>query len=165
MERKNANPVRPHIVHREQTDRKRTEGSHGGQLELAESDFRRIITAQPENAAALNALGYTLADLTDRYAEAEPLIRKAYELEPNESSIIDSMGWVAYRLGRLKEAEGYLQEAWRINQGAEIAAHLGEVLWVSGQKEEARAYWRSGTELDDSNEVLLRTMQRFGELP
>lgn len=136
-----------------------------GQLELAESDFRKIIAIEPENAAALNALGYTLADLTDRYAEAEPLILKAYELQPEESSIIDSMGWIAYRLGRLQEAERYLRLAWSKTQGAEIAAHLGEVLWVSGQKDEARSLWQSGAEMESGNEVLIRTMQRFGVLP
>jgi len=136
-----------------------------GQLELAEGDFRHIIAAEPENAAALNALGYTLADLTDRYVEAERLILQAYELQPNDSSIIDSMGWIAYRLGRLQQAELYLRQAWRTTQAAEIAAHLGEVLWVSGQKERARRLWHSGMKLDDTNEVLISTLQRFGELP
>ena len=84
-----------------------------GQLDLAESDLRYIITAQPNNAAALNALGYTLADLTDRLEEAEQLILKAYELQPEDSSIIDSMGWLAFRQGRLPEAEEYLREAWK----------------------------------------------------
>jgi len=136
-----------------------------GQLELAESDLRQIIDVEPENAAALNALGYTLADLTDRYDEAGRLILRAYELQPDESSIIDSMGWIAYRLGRLPEAERHLRRAWRTTPGAEIAAHLGEVLWVGGQKDEARKYWQSGMRLDSTNEVLLNTLQRFGELP
>lgn len=135
------------------------------QLDLAESDLRQIIAVQPKNAAALNALGYTLADLTDRYDEAEPLILQAYELQPNDSSIIDSMGWIAYRRGRLQEAERYLREAWDTSQVAEIAAHLGEVLWVSGQKDEARALWQSGSQLESDNEVLIKTMQRFGESP
>jgi len=136
-----------------------------GQLELAEGDFRHIISIEPENAAAINALGYTLADLTDRYAEAESLILQAYELQPNDSSIIDSMGWIAYRLGRLPDAELYLRQAWRTTRAAEIAAHLGEVLWVSGQKNKARGIWQSGMKLDSSNEVLINTLRRFGELP
>ncbi len=136
-----------------------------GQLALAETDLRQIIAAEPTNAAALNALGYTLADLTDRYDEAEPLILQAYKLQPNESSIVDSMGWIAYRLGRLQEAERYLRKAWAKNKGAEIAAHLGEVLWVSGQKAEARLFWQSGSRLEDDNKVLLETLQRFGESP
>jgi len=136
-----------------------------GQLELAESDLRQIIALQPENAAALNALGYTLADLTDRYEEAELLILQAYKLQPNEASIVDSMGWIAYRKGQFREAEKYLRRAWNISQGAEIAAHLGEVLWVSGQQDEARVFWQSGKRLEGGNKVLIETMQRFGESP
>jgi len=136
-----------------------------GQLELAESDLRQIISVQPGNAAAINALGYTLADLTDRYDEAEELISLAYELQPGDASIIDSMGWISYRLGRLPEAEGYMRQAWKIMRNAEIAAHLGEVLWARGQKEEARSTWQLGLELERENEVLLETMRRFGELP
>ena len=136
-----------------------------GQVALAESDLRRIIADQPDNAAAINALGYTLADLTDRYDEAEQLIFLAYELQPGDASIIDSMGWISYRRGRLVEAEKYLREAWELLRNAEIAAHLGEVLWASGQKDEARAFWKLGVEMENDNEILVETMQRFGELP
>jgi tetratricopeptide (TPR) repeat protein len=136
-----------------------------GQLELAESDLRLIIDRDPNNAAALNALGYTLVDLTDRYAEAEPLILRAYRLEPQETSIIDSMGWLAYRLGRLQEAEKFLGQAWAMSKNPEIAAHLGEVLWAGGQQEGARRVWRSGLQLDKDNQVLLETMKRFGVSP
>jgi len=136
-----------------------------GQLELAESDLRQIISVEPDNAAAINALGYTLADMTERYDEAEQLIRRAYELQPEDASIIDSMGWVSYRLGRLREAEAYMREAWKVMRNAEIAAHLGEVLWVRGQKDEARSLWKLGLEMESDNEVLINTMQRFGETP
>ncbi|MGB5290392.1 MAG: tetratricopeptide repeat protein [Lysobacterales bacterium] len=136
-----------------------------GKLTLAESDLREIISIQPENAAAINALGYTLADLTDRYEEAEELIQRAYELQPEDASIIDSMGWISYRLGRLEEAETYMREAWKTMRNAEVAAHLGEVLWVRGQKDEARSTWRLGLELDADNEILINTMLRFGESP
>ncbi len=136
-----------------------------GQLELAENDLRRVIAAQPENAAALNALGYTLADLTERFEEAEWLIRQAYKLQPEDSSIIDSMGWIAYRQGRLQEAESFLREAWRRLRNAEVAAHLGEVLWAAGQENEARVLWQMGTEIESDNEVLINTLRRFGELP
>jgi len=135
-----------------------------GRLELAESDLRQVISIQPDNAAAINALGYTLADLTDRYDEAEQLILQAYQLQPDDASIIDSMGWISYRRGRLKEAEGYLREAWKTMRNAEVAAHLGEVLWVRGQKDEARSLWKLGRQMDSHNEVLIETMQRFGEL-
>ncbi len=136
-----------------------------GQLELAENDLRLIISEQPDNAAAINALGYTLADLTDRYDEAEELISQAYELQPDDASIIDSMGWISYRLGRLPEAESYMREAWKMMRNAEIAAHLGEVLWARGQKEEARSTWQLGLQLESDNEILLDTMRRFGEQP
>jgi len=136
-----------------------------GQLDLAEKDLRLIIAEEPDNAAAINALGYTLADLTDRYAEAEELINRAYELQPDDASIIDSMGWISYRLGRLSEAESYMREAWKMMRNAEIAAHLGEVLWARGQKDEARSTWQLGLEIESDNETLLETMRRFGELP
>lgn len=135
------------------------------QLDLAESDLRHIIANQPENATALNALGYTLADLTDRYEEAQEYILKAYELQPLESSIIDSMGWLAYRMNRLDDAEHYLQLAWASAEGAEIAAHLGEVLWVRGKRSEAREIWTKGLEIESTNKVLLETLQRFGQYP
>jgi tetratricopeptide (TPR) repeat protein len=134
-------------------------------LELAESDFRRLIADQPQNAVAINALGYTLADLTDRYDEAEQLIHQAYGLQPDDPSIIDSMGWIAYRRGRLAEAERFLREAWDLLRNAEVAAHLGEVLWVSGNEDEARELWAMGLELEGDNKVLVDTMQRFGESP
>ena len=136
-----------------------------GDLELAESDLRWIISIQPDNAAAINALGYTLADLTERYDEAEELILLAYELQPEDASIIDSMGWISYRLGLLAEAEAYMREAWKIMRNAEVAAHLGEVLWARGQKDEARSTWQLGLQLENDNEILINTMQRFGESP
>jgi len=135
------------------------------QLELAESDLRQIISENPDNAAAINALGYTLADRTDRYEEAEQLILQAFKLKPDDASIIDSMGWVSYRLGRLKEAEKYLREAWKTLRNPEIAAHLGEVLWARGQKDEARSLWELGLKMDDGDGTLIETMQRFGEMP
>jgi outer membrane lipoprotein LolB len=104
-----------------------------GWVDAAERDLRVILGQQPENAAALNALGYTLADQTERFDEAEALIRQAYILQPNESSIIDSMGWVAYKQGRFEEAEQFLRRAWQLDRNPEIAAHLGEVLWQSGK--------------------------------
>ena len=136
-----------------------------GDLELAESDLRWIISIQPDNAAAINALGYTLADLTERYDEAEELILLAYDLQPEDASIIDSMGWISYRLGRLAEAEAYMREAWKVMRNAEVAAHLGEVLWARGQKDEARSTWQLGLQLENDNEILINTMQRFGESP
>ncbi|MCW8924758.1 MAG: tetratricopeptide repeat protein [Xanthomonadales bacterium] len=134
-----------------------------GRLQLAESDLRQLIAEQPQNAVAINALGYTLADMTDRFEEAEQLIHQAYALQPDDPSIIDSMGWIAYRRGRMTEAEKFLREAWDLLRNAEVAAHLGEVLWVNGRQDEARSLWESGLELDSDNRVLRETMQRFGE--
>ncbi|NND45039.1 MAG: tetratricopeptide repeat protein, partial [Xanthomonadales bacterium] len=134
-------------------------------LQVAERDLRTIIEQEPQNATALNALGYTLADLTDRLDEAEELISAAYALQPDEASIIDSMGWVAYRQGRLDEAERYLRDAWDRDRNPEIGAHLGEVLWVAGDQAAARAIWAEAAEVDAGNTALQETLQRFGIEP
>jgi len=136
-----------------------------GLVDVAEVDLRIILVDQPDNAAALNALGYTLADLTDRFDEAEELIRRAYALQPDDASITDSMGWVAYRQGRLDEAVELLTMAWELDQNPEIAAHLGEVLWMLGRKDEARAIWQSGLEGDADNAVLNATLERLDKVP
>ncbi len=130
-------------------------------VEPAERDLRHILGLEPENAAALNALGYTLADQTDRYLEAEDLIHRAYALQPDDASITDSMGWIAYRLGRLEEAAEYLDRAWAMDDNPEIAAHLGEVLWQLGRLEEAREVWRSGLAVDSANSILNETIDRL----
>lgn len=132
-----------------------------GWVDIAENDLRLIISEQPENAAALNALGYTLADQTERYEEAELLIRQAYILEPEEPSIVDSMGWVSFRLGRLAEAEEFLRKAWALDQNPEIGAHLGEVLWMRGRQDDARAIWKDASRVDSENAVLKETTERL----
>jgi len=132
-----------------------------GRVDIAEKDLRIVIATQPENAAALNALGYTLADQTERYEEAEALIRQAYILQPREASIVDSMGWIAFRRGRLQEAVQFLQKAWQLDKNPEIAAHLGEVLWVGGNKDAAMAIWREGNEINSQNPVLVETLDRL----
>ena len=134
-------------------------------IDQAEADLRAVLAKEPRNAAALNALGYTLADRTDRYIEAEELIRRAFELEPEDAAIIDSMGWVAYRLGRLEEAERYLRQALLRQRNAEIAAHLGEVLWVQGRRDDARRIWNEAMRIDPSDAVLRETLERFGIEP
>jgi Flp pilus assembly protein TadD len=132
-----------------------------GWVDIAERDLRAVLVEQPENAAALNALGYTLADQTERYEEAEVLIQQAYILQPLEPSIIDSMGWVAFKRGRYAEAEEFLRRAWRLDRNAEIGAHLGEVLWVSGQREEAVKAWSDAQDVDSANPVLMETLERL----
>jgi tetratricopeptide (TPR) repeat protein len=109
----------------------------------------------------MNALGYTLADRTDQQAEALELIRKALALKPDEPAILDSLGWVQYRLGHLDTAIEQLRNAYGKQPDAEIAAHLGEVLWVSGKHDEARRVWNQGREKDAKNKVLLETIQRL----
>ncbi len=126
-----------------------------------EADLRRIVVLHPEDADALNALGYTLADRTDRYQEAFELIDKALKLKPDEPAIIDSMGWVQFRLGRFPEAIKNLQRAFELQPDAEIAAHLGEALWVSGQLEQARAIWDKGAAIDADNQTLKDTVSRL----
>jgi tetratricopeptide (TPR) repeat protein len=132
-----------------------------GWVDIAEKDLRQVIASQPENAAALNALGYTLADQTERFEEAQALIRQAYILQPMEPSIIDSMGWIAFRLGQLQEALQYLQKAWQLDKNPEIAAHLGEVLWVSGRRDAALAIWAEGNKVDAENAALVETLERL----
>ncbi len=130
-------------------------------LELIEKDMRLLIELQPENAHAYNALGYTLADQTDRYEEALDLISKALEFLPEDPYILDSMGWVQYRLGDIDQALDYLQQAWEIKKDAEIAAHLGEVLWMMGREDEAWSIWQEGREAGPENATLLKTIDRF----
>jgi tetratricopeptide (TPR) repeat protein len=112
-------------------------------LATAEQDLRRIIEMDPEHADALNALGYTLADRTERYEEARGYIEKAYALKPEEPAILDSMGWVQYRLGNYEVALDYLRRALELMGDGEIAAHLGEVLWAMGRREEAWEVWEA----------------------
>jgi tetratricopeptide (TPR) repeat protein len=127
----------------------------------AEADLRRLIELDPENADALNALGYTLADRTNRYDEALVLIERALELKPDTPAIVDSLGWVLFRLGRPTEALPHLRRAFELQRDAEVAAHLGEVLWSTGAKDEARAIWRAGSEIDPDNRALKQVRERL----
>ncbi|UTF61321.1 tetratricopeptide repeat protein [Gilvimarinus sp. DA14] len=136
-----------------------------GNLAQAEQDLRSIIEYDPDNAAALNALGYILTENTERYAEAYDYIKHALELQPNDPATIDSMGWVQYRLGNLEIALRYLERAMSAYPDHEIAAHLGEVLWVSGQQDEARSVWRQGLEIDPDSEYIHSTIKRLGIEP
>jgi tetratricopeptide (TPR) repeat protein len=136
-------------------------GEKQGDLALMERDLRAILTREPENATALNALGYSLANRTERYEEAHELISRALALEPDEPAILDSMGWVLYRLGRYDEAVPYLERAYRAFPDPEVAAHLGEVLWVAGDTDRARRIWRDALEKDPAHEILVSTIQRY----
>ncbi len=130
-------------------------------LALLEKDLRGILDIDAENAAALNALGYTLADRTERFDEAEELVSKAYELKPDDPAIIDSMGWVAYRQQDFEKALRYLRAAYEKMPDAEVAAHLGEVLWVKGNRKEATLLWEQALERQPDSEILKETMERL----
>jgi tetratricopeptide (TPR) repeat protein len=132
-----------------------------GNLEVLERDLRTIIETEPENAQALNALGYTLADRTERYDEALALISQALELTPDDFYILDSMGWVLYRLGRLDEAVEFLEKARDIRSDPEVAAHLGEVLWVMGDRDAARDVWESALKDTPNDKKLLDVIKRL----
>jgi len=129
----------------------------------AEADFRKILVADPDSTAALNALGYTLADRTARYQEALELIDRARTAEPGNAAIIDSYGWVLYRLGRKGEALTELRRALALQKDPEIATHVGEVLWDMGKHDEARKYFDEARKLDPENRALQRALQKIGE--
>ncbi len=132
-----------------------------GDLALMERELRKIIASEPDNATAINALGYTLANRTRRYDEAYELISRALALEPGEPAILDSMGWVLYRQGNYEESLDYLTRAYAAFPDPEVAAHLGEVLWVSGDTENALEIWRGGLKKDPDNAVLAETLERL----
>ena len=130
-------------------------------FDLLEENLRKVIKEKPDYAHAYNALGYSLADRNQRLPEARKLIEKALQLSPDDSFIIDSMGWVLYREGDLRGAARYLRRAYDGRQDAEIGAHLGEVLWVGGERDEARRIWNEALKIYPDNETLQKTVKRF----
>ncbi|MEC8525554.1 MAG: tetratricopeptide repeat protein [Pseudomonadota bacterium] len=136
-----------------------------GDMALLEQDLRRIIDQNPDHAEALNALGYSLANKTDRLDEAEPLIERAIELQPDNPAIIDSLGWLYFRQGKLNEAGPLLLDAWNRMNDHEIAAHLGEWYWVTGDTESARDIWAQGLDMTPDSDVINETLLRLGVDP
>ncbi len=132
-----------------------------GRVEEALADFSAVVALRPNDPIALNALGYTLTDLTDRHDEAYPLIRRALELDPDSAAILDSMGWVLFKLGRADEGLPYIERSWELQPDPEIAAHRGEVLWSLGRIEEARQVWVESIVEFPGSQVLLDTMGRL----
>lgn len=136
-----------------------------GKLRDMERLLRQVIAQRPEQHHAYNALGYSLADRNIRLPEARQLIQKALEYAPGDPFITDSLGWVEFRMGNQAEALRLLDTAYKTRPDAEIAAHLGEVLWTMGQRERALAIWKEGLLLNAQNETLLETMKRLGATP
>ncbi|ALE89666.1 tetratricopeptide repeat protein [Pseudomonas versuta] len=130
-------------------------------LEQMERDLRAIIKREPDNAMALNALGYTLSDRTTRYAEAKVLIQQAYDLNPDDPAVLDSLGWVNFRLGNLDEAERLLRQALERFPDQEVAAHLGEVLWANGKQREAKQIWGKFLKENPESPILRKTVLRL----
>lgn len=132
-----------------------------GRNDELERRLRRLIEVKPDHAHALNALGYSLADRNERLAEARELIERALELAPNDPYILDSKGWLLFRLGQSAAALETLNRAYGLRPDPEIAAHLGEVLWALGRRDEARATWDKARRDHPANETLAETIKRF----
>jgi tetratricopeptide (TPR) repeat protein len=130
-------------------------------LDITEDKLLELIALEPDSAQAYNALGYTLADRTDRFGEAREYIARALALAPDDPFILDSMGWVEYRMGNVEESMQFLRRAYEMQADPEIAAHLGEVLWVSGVEDEARQIWDESAKRHPDNETLQRVMRKF----
>jgi tetratricopeptide (TPR) repeat protein len=130
-------------------------------IDVLEANLRKLIQIKPDYAHAYNALGYTLADRNTRLPEAYSLIEQALKLAPDDPFIIDSMGWVLYRMGKNDASLDFLKRAFDLRPDPEIAAHLGEVLWSAGQRDEARKIWNTALRDDPDNDVLLATVKKF----
>jgi len=130
-------------------------------LDVMEGHLRQLIKLRPDYAHAYNALGYTFADRNIRLQEARELIEKALELAPEDGYILDSMGWVYFRLGDLARARDYLERAYKLKPEVEVAAHLGEVMWAQGEREAARRLWREYRKKEPDNETLKATLARL----
>ena len=130
-------------------------------FDVMEQSLRKLIQLKPDHAHAYNALGYTLADRNERLSEALPLVEKALKLAPDDPFIMDSLGWVYYRMGNLPKALETLQRAYAKRPDPDIAAHLGEILWAQGRREEAAKLWRSSLKENPANEALLVMIKKF----
>ena len=128
-----------------------------------EKDLRRVIELAPDHAHAYNALGYTLADETDRYEEAKELIEKAYAMLPNDVAIIDSMGWVHFKLGNYDEAQKYLLRALKMRKDPEIASHMGQLLIAIGKKKEAKEFLQRALDQFPESEIIIKILKQLEE--
>ncbi len=135
-----------------------------GRLDMVEEDLLYVLKVKPDDVNALNALGYTLSNRTERYDEAEEYLQKALALKPDDAAIMDSYGWLQFKKGRFESALRYLQRAYKKNRDAEIAAHLGEVLWVVGEKGQAKSIWKEADEAHPGSVHLKEIKERFREV-
>ncbi|MBV7539294.1 tetratricopeptide repeat protein [Duganella sp. sic0402] len=134
-----------------------------GDVELMEKALRQVMIAAPDNQHAYNALGYSLAERNERLPEAYSLIDKAMQMAPGDPFIMDSMGWVQFRMGKLAEAESYLRRAYALRNDPEIAVHLGEVLFVKGDIAGAQKLWKEAHAKDPKNDALKSTLARLNQ--
>ncbi len=132
-----------------------------GNIQAAETDLRFVLARQPENADALNALGYMLANSNQQLDTSYQLLTKALALQPEDPAILDSMGWALYRMGRNEEAILRLKKSFKLNPNDEVAAHLGEVLWSVGKHSEAESIWQQGLRLKPGSKLITTTRQRL----
>jgi tetratricopeptide (TPR) repeat protein len=132
-----------------------------GKLDVMETELRKTMKLKPDFAAAYNALGYSFADRSIKLQEAKNLIETALQLQPGDHYMLDSLGWVHYRLGNLDKAEENLRKAYQVQADPEIAAHLGEVLWRQGKQEEAKKIWASALKEHPENATLVATNKKF----
>ncbi len=133
-----------------------------GKIRETEKSLRKLIKLQPDYAQAYNALGYTLVEHTSRYKEALPLLKKALALSPEDPFILDSMGWLQYKMGDIPSSLDFLERAYKGRQDPEIAAHLAEVLWIRGQHDDARKLLKASLKEHPDNEALLKSMRKIG---
>ncbi len=132
-----------------------------GNTAAAEKDLRIVLAADPNNAEALNALGYLLADSNRQLDEAQKLLQHALALQPEDPAILDSMGWLLFRMGQKEEALLRLKKSFELNPDDEVAAHLGEVLWLTGQPDEAKKMWAEGLKLEPNSDAIRSTRERL----
>ncbi len=132
-------------------------------LDLLEADLRTILKDEPDNVTALNALGYTLADRSDRLEEARGYIERAFEVRPDDPAVVDSMGWLHFKMGNYDKAEEYIRQAFSMLDDGEVAGHLSEILWAKGQHDEARNVLRDALKKEPDNDYLQELTQRFGQ--
>jgi tetratricopeptide (TPR) repeat protein len=135
--------------------------AEAGKIDLAVMDFHHLLQIKPHDVDASNALGFTLADANRDLPEAEQLIAVARAAKPNDPSIADSWGWVQYRLGHLDQAEQALRSAWQADKDADVGVHLGEVLWKSGQRQQAEQVFDQVHQMDPHNSNLQNTLKRL----